>query len=197
LTLLPLEWSKRFITYEVLTSDKLIRKARALQTQKGILSLPEKKKVKRVQDEVVENVIKFFYDDENSRCLPGMHDFVKVNGELKEKRLLLHNLKDLYKLFVKSFNSDNPSASKIGLSKFCLLRPKEIRLADSKGMHNVCVCTIHENVRFQTDVFTNDKHYYNTLIAEIVCSTEDPSCMLGDCNLCGHRKKESDPSSAL
>jgi hypothetical protein len=129
LTLLPSQWSRKFISEEFSASDKLIRTARTLQSDKGILALPEKKTVKRVQDRVVENVLKFYFDDENSRCLPGMYDFVKVNGQLKQKRLLLHNLKDLYKYFVQSY-SDNLEGAKIGISKFCMLRPKEIRMAD-------------------------------------------------------------------
>jgi hypothetical protein len=164
LTVLPLQWSKRFISGEFSASEKIIRTARALQTEKGILALPEKKTVKRVQDTVVENVLKFYFDDENSGCLPGMYDFVKVNSQLKQKRLLLHKMKDLYKYFVQSY-SENLEATKIGISKFCMLRPKEIRLAVSKGMHNFCVCTIHENVRFQTR-------------------------LTSDCETCGQRNKE-------
>ena len=43
------------------------------------------------------------------------------------------------------FTEVNPNI-KIGLSKFCELRPRRVKLFDNVP-HNVCVCSYHENVR--------------------------------------------------
>jgi hypothetical protein len=55
------------------------------------------------------------------------------------KRLILLNLKEAHYLF----QQDNPNV-KIGLSKFCFLRPKWCVIADLSSSHNVCVIK-HQN----------------------------------------------------
>ena len=59
-----------------------------------------------------------------SRMMPGSKDYKSVlEGEArvhKQKRLILMNLNEAYELF----KARHPE-SKIGISKFCALRPKE------------------------------------------------------------------------
>ncbi len=72
--------------------------------------------------------------------MPGMKDFVSVKQEGKrvhiQKRLVLSNLKDVYREFKDQF-----PALKVGFSKFADLRPKHCVLAGGNGTHSVCVCT--------------------------------------------------------
>ena len=65
---------------------------------------------------------------------------MKANGkcEHRQKRLVLCNLKEVYK----QFKTLHPE-TKVGLSKFCELRPRECVLAGASGTHSVRVCTIH------------------------------------------------------
>lgn len=69
---------------------------------------------------------------------PGKKDCISVpteNGRiLKQKRLILHNLKELHL----AFKEQNPDVI-IGLSKFCKLPPRECVTAGSKGIQ-FCVC---------------------------------------------------------
>ena len=49
---------------------------------------------------------------------------------------------------------------KIGLSKFAELRPKECVLAGASGTHNVCVCTIHQNVKLMLSAISAGEMKY-------------------------------------
>ena len=73
---------------------------------------------------------------------------VKVNGEKvqMQKRLLLVNLRELYLVF-KEYTSEQ-----IGFSKFCKLWPKWCLPVSSSGMHSVCVCKLHQNVKLLVDI---------------------------------------------
>lgn len=79
---------------------------------------------------------------------PGQKDVKSINLDGKKcnvrKRLLLGNLKEIFKKFKK----ENPTVE-IGLTKFCSLRPDYCVLAGSGGTHRVCVCPIHENMILQ------------------------------------------------
>ena len=80
-----------------------------------------------------------------SRQCPGKKDFVTVQTDQvkvqKQKRMLLVNLKELYLEFKKKHEN-----AKVGLSKFCSLRPRWCVTVDSPGAHSVCVCEIHQNL---------------------------------------------------
>ena len=79
--------------------------------------------------------------------MPGQKDTksVKVDGQrhVCQKRLIIGNLKDVYK----NFKLENPDI-KISLSKFCSFRSAHCILAGSGGTHVVCVCPLHENMKF-------------------------------------------------
>ena len=61
---------------------------------------------------------------------------------INKKRLLLLILNELYTIIKR----DNPEL-KIGISKFCDLRPKNCATVGARGTHSVCVCKIHQNVK--------------------------------------------------
>lgn len=82
-----------------------------------------------------------------SSPMPGKKDFISIRNDdgIKvhtQKRLVLCNLKELYKIF----NSRYPER-KIGFSSFASLRPKYCILAGGSGTHTVCVCSIHQNIK--------------------------------------------------
>ena len=88
--------------------------------EKGILAIPEAKRGRSISQEVEDSVKLFYEDDEYSRLMPGAKDYVSVGSNVhKQKRLLLCNLKELYQAYKEKFPDH-----KIGLSKFCQLRPK-------------------------------------------------------------------------
>jgi hypothetical protein len=73
---------------------------------------------------------------------------VKKNGKWihVQKRLILANLKEIFK----KFKNDIPDV-KIGFSKFCQLRPRFIILAGAAGIHSVCVRVQHQNINLMAD----------------------------------------------
>ena len=97
-----------------------------------------------------------YEDDEYSRQLPGQKDCITVDGVKVSKRLMLVKIEELYRTF-KQKHQD----LKIGLSKFCSMRPKWCILVGSKGTHSVCTCIQHENAKLlasETD-FDYKVHY--------------------------------------
>ena len=98
----------------------MVRTAFKSKREKGILSEQKPKKGKIIPDSVVQLVKAFYCDDEFSRLMPGKKDCVSTSkGVHQQKRLLLLNLNELYTAFKNKFPNE-----KIGLSKFCMLRPK-------------------------------------------------------------------------
>ena len=59
-----------------------------------------------------------------------------------QKQLVLSNLREVYHEFKETFPD-----RKIEFSKFAESRPKHCILAGNSGIHAVCVCTIHQNVK--------------------------------------------------
>ena len=75
--------------------------------------------------------------------MPGKKDYVSVSRNiLKQKRLILSNLNELYAKFKSKYVSTS-----IGFSKFCELSPKWCVLAGLSGTDLVCVCTYHQNMK--------------------------------------------------
>ena len=86
-------------------------------------------------------------DDEFSKMMPGSRDHVSIARNVhKQKRLLLCNLKELHCAYKEKYPHH-----KIGLSKFCQLRPKWCITVSSSGSHSVCVCQIHQNTKLMVD----------------------------------------------
>ena len=67
----------------------MIRAARKLTKEKGILELPAAKKGKTLSEEVTQSVLAFYEDDEYTRLMPGKRDCVSLGKEYRQKRLLL------------------------------------------------------------------------------------------------------------
>ena len=59
------------------------------------------------------------------------------------------NRNELYQAIMK----DNPEI-KIGISKFCELRPKNCITVGSHGSHSVRACKIHQNVNLTIEALT-------------------------------------------
>ena len=93
-----------------------------------------------------------YEDDKYIRLMPGKRDCVSLGKkEYRQKRLLLCNLNELHA----AYKEKHPT-HKIGLSKFCSLRPKWCVTVSSSGTHSVCVCTIHQNTKLLVDAFSGN-----------------------------------------
>ena len=56
-------------------SEYIVRKARQLQNEQGILSEVPTKKGRPISDGTIKQVVEFFYEDDISRLMPGSKDF--------------------------------------------------------------------------------------------------------------------------
>ena len=151
LTLAPKSWSiAKVIQFFDVTKYQVLE-SRKLLDSRGILALPDAKRGSGISDEVIKDVLLFYQDDEFSRLMPGKKDCVSIGRNIHEqKRLLLCNLNELYSAFKKKHPNH-----KIGLSKFCSLRPKWCVTVTSSGTHTVCVCTTHQNTTLAVDAFSS------------------------------------------
>ncbi|CAF2174414.1 unnamed protein product [Rotaria magnacalcarata] len=228
LTLLPKSWTRKNITEHFKCSDYMARQAKQLVRDSGVFSTPNPRLGKRLPNEVAEQVIQFYHSPEMSRVMPGLKDCISVkrsdgSREIKQKYLILCNLKEAYQ----SFKEKHP-ALKIGFSKFAELRPKECVLPGSSGTHSVCICTKHQNVKLMMaaiekvfkyvnyqehvqfplsaessmlhDTLQLDTSYichYSHCLALLQCNPPQESCFLGKCTNCPEKKSFTDLLTAV
>ena len=107
LTVLPKSWAIRKVQEEFGASNYMVRKAKELVKEKGILSTPNPKPGHILPTETIDLVRSFYESDEVSRMMPGCKDLVSVrNPEGRvhvQKRLVLSNLKETYQLFKEKY----------------------------------------------------------------------------------------------
>ena len=174
-TLAPESWSVRRAAEEFGVTRWVATQAKKMREEKGILSEAQVKKGHGLSNELVKRIVDFYQSDEYSRMCPGKKDFVsiKVNVEKiqMQKRLLLVNLRELYLAFKEQ------TKEQISFSKFCELRPKWCLPVSSSGMHSVCVCESHQNVKLLVNAIPIQGDYKDLLL-HMVCSTDDRECMI-------------------
>ena len=142
------DWPRAHVAKYFNVSELMVCEARKLAREKGILALLDPKRGKCLSKEV-ENSVKLFYEnDEYLWLMPGAKDYVSVTRNVNQQCLILCNLKELYQSYKEKF-----SQHKIGLSKFCKLRPMWGIPISSFSTHSVCVCTVHQNTKFIVDAF--------------------------------------------
>ena len=191
LTTLPRSWSIKQAARVFGVSRYLIRRAKQLVAEKGIMSSPNPKIGSQTLPTHTEEEIKRFYlSDDVSRVMPGKKDFVsvvQVQGKRvhQQKRLLLCNLREAYR----EFKERHPNL-KIGFTKFAMLRPRESVLAGAGGTHSVCVCTIHQNVKLmivsgKLECMTDGQlKHYRHCFATMQCNPPNIECYFSTCDQC-------------
>ena len=146
-----------------------------------------------LSEETKEMVIKFYNTNAISWQAPGRKDRIiirEVNSEGKKVKrteqvcYMLVSLKEAHNCFIKTH-----SEYKIGLSKFCDVRPKNIKLFDHIP-HNVCVCCYHENVRLlllalkeHTELCTD----FQGFIDQVTCDSSQKPCMSNERSCCRNK----------
>ena len=158
-------------------SEYLVRTARSLALEKGILSLPDPKQRKELSSTTSQLVNSFYHNEELTREMPRKNDYVSIGSyQHKQKHLILCSLNVLFV----AFKVKHPEI-KLGFSKFCSLRPKWCILAGAAGFHSVYVCVIHQNMKLLLALVRLD---YKDLIQYLVCGTENQNCMIRRCKDC-------------
>ena len=105
------------------TTNHMVTRARQIKKYCGIMGMPDKKKGKRLREDVKMKIQDFYLQDDNSRLCPGEKDYKSVSSKdgktHHQKRLLLGNLKELYE----SWKQENINC-KVGFSTFAALWPQ-------------------------------------------------------------------------
>ena len=189
LTILPKSWTRSKVVEEFQVSEYMVRTAKKLVSEKGIMSTPNPRLGKLLPKTTVDLIKTFYHSDEISRIMPGKKDYVSVTvcgmRQHLQKRLILCNLKEAYQQF-----KDGMPDVKIGFSKFSELRPKECILAGAGGTHSVCVCTVHQNVKLMFVGAKLDQlsegcfKSYQHCLAAMHCNPPQVECYFGGCDQC-------------
>lgn len=134
LTVLPKSWSVQKVARVFGAPNYMARQAKKLAAEKGVLSSPDPKAGKPLPNSTTEQVQDFYRRDDVSKKM-GKKDVVSVKtadgGKVyREKRLLLHTLKEVYAQF-----KEHSPGVKVGFSTFASLRPKECILTGVSGNH--------------------------------------------------------------
>ena len=105
--------------------------------------------------------------------------------------MLLFRVDELHEQFLK----DNPN-NVVSISKFYQLKPREVILTNANGIHNVCVCIIHNNVEllFESSglLYSNplnlesdtNKLSYRHYMQILMCNSPSDNCYQNLCNVC-------------
>ncbi|KAF2901339.1 hypothetical protein ILUMI_04845 [Ignelater luminosus] len=128
LTLAPKSWSEKRLAEKFHTSIRQAKKAKELVKKNGILSSPNPRGGWKLSSETENLTVSVKLDDGKRVHL--------------QKQLLMCNIDELYQ----QFKSEYPD-TKVGLTKFFTLRPKQCIFAGDSGTHVVCVCIYHQNVK--------------------------------------------------
>jgi hypothetical protein len=95
-------WSGRKVSEEFNTTRHTASIAKKLVEEKGILSDPNPRKSRTIDEEVVNLVTAFYLSEDISRIMPGKKDFVSVvvNGERKHPSNVYWQAQVVHILFV-------------------------------------------------------------------------------------------------
>lgn len=187
LTLLPeTQFISTYVKFFGCTRPMLER-ARKIVEKNGIYGqdITETRGRSSLPDSSVDLVKQFYLKESIVRELPGMKDTVsvKVNGkrEKRQKKLLTLTINEIFE----EFKKENPTVS-ISLSKFFQLRPAECVSPNSSGVHNVCVCVYHQNIKLMSLVFDQREanHIWKTHLKDSMCEEPTVDCYFNRCPSC-------------
>ena len=142
----------------------------------------------------------FYFNNDITWQAPGRKDRVIIrevnsDGKIKKRteqtQYMLMSLSEAYAKF-----EEHPS-HKIGRSKFCELRSKNVKLFDHIP-HHVCVCSYHDNVRLLLVALrehTSLAVEFHDTIAQVTCDPQAKDCLSSQCKNCQDRIDRFAPSN--
>lgn len=143
---------------------------------------------RKLDENTIKGVLNFYLRDDVSRQEPGRKDAVSVKNkctgekEINQKRIMIMTVSEAYEQFIQ----ENPRLT-IKKSKFFELRPQHV-LPVSAMPHNVCICKYHSNMQYLVDGVTKESisfpNHPQILLQQVVCTTENYSCMSRKCKTC-------------
>ena len=125
----------------------------------GTAKIQRKERQHTISQEVKTQIREYYLDEKNSKILPGIKDTVSVktpDGRIKQrKQLLLSTIENAYKQFIED------TGTTVSLESFRKLRPKNVVLITSAGVHSICCCVLCENPKLIISTSILGKNYHN------------------------------------
>lgn len=133
-------------------------------------------------------VCSFYMSDDTSWQAPGRKDCIIIHETTPEGdrikttqqvRYMMMSLREAYNKF-----TEQHSTVKMSLSKFCELRPPNVKLFDHLP-HQVCLCSYHENVRLLLVALREHSSLsaeYSCFIEQVTCDATSKKCMTRQCH---------------
>ena len=106
---------------------------------------------------------------------------------------MMMSLRGAYNKFI-----EQHSTTKMNLSKFCELRPPNVKLFDHLP-HQVCLCSYHENVRLLLVALREHSSLsteFSSFIEQVTCDATSKKCMTRECSTCVDLIDEFAPQSS-
>ena len=132
----------------------------------------------------------FYLSNDISWQAPGRKDRVivrekasdgKIQKRTEQTRYMLMSLREAHQKFKEEHPGDE-----IGLSKFCELRPVNVKCFDHLP-HQVCLCPYHENIRLLLVALrdhTSLTASFAEFVGQVTCDGETKQCLVGECDSC-------------
>lgn len=124
----------------------------------------------------------FFLRDDVSRATAGKKETITQSKTKVQKRFLLDNMKNLFKVFKK----ENPDTN-CSYYSFTKYRPF-FTVKPSVDGREMCLCKMHINPVYKARTLKRKRIIHtddlNILISSTVCDTESQACMYGTCHVC-------------
>lgn len=143
-----------------------------------------------LSEETKQLVHAFYNSNDTSWQAPGRKDRIiirETSGDgtkikrTEQLRYMLLSLREAHHKFTEENTNSN-----IGLSKFCELRPKNVKLFDHIP-HHVCVCSYHENVRLLLVALKEHTALsidFKSFVSQVTCDPSLKDCMSSKCTKC-------------
>ena len=154
------------------------------------VSSSSKKSISAESEAKRELVHTFYRTDDVSWQAPGKKDCIIIReateaGErIKQTQQVRYMIMSLREAWNKL--KEQHSTPKMCFSKFCELRPPNVRLFDQLP-HQVCLCSYHENVRLLLvglGEHTSLSTEFSSFIEQVTCDPTSKKCMTRECSTC-------------
>lgn len=144
----------------------------------------------RTQD---ASVINFFYRPDIVYTCPGMKDVITVWKDGKKEKLQKHYMTMFLHEAFCVFKEENEEV-KVGFSKFCSLRPKNVLLLKETPAEQ-CKCRLHENfiLKLKALKYTYNNDYWKNLLCD---DSLNSLCWQNLCDRCSNGKLMMLPSDS-
>ena len=155
-----------------------------------------------LSEDTKSTVNAFYLCDDITWQAPGRKDRVIIREKdsegkkvkrTEQTRYMLMSLKEAHVKYIEEHPNNN-----IGLSKFCEMRPKNVKLFDNIP-HHVCVCSYHENVRLLLVALrehTSLAVEFHDFISQVTCDPRAQACLTSKCKTCEDRINNFAPDNS-